>query len=295
MFSAGQMPQNLDVGDAPTVGYVYSFLTSPFSEFAAPETGRYAAFKIIGTSTDKLVVAVYDGIWTLPPSLAEFRKAKILKEYRFAHTGREAIFGTLLQWWSINEFKELRIIGIDRPTNHELMEAEKNFAHAVGSRTASPRFVNYAAEGEWRWHNERENFEREAELKKAKNEAEAKAKEERYKNRLSKLTWDQLLEEKPFENWMPSPPYPPAEFADAARSKIYEVCRELKAIGPRPRKADVRRILKGCVAWFNLADERAGGVIETEEREDICLLLEEIAFVARHPGLSEEVDEWRDW
>lgn len=289
------MPPILDIGAPPAAGCVYSYLTSPFSEFAAPETARYAAFKIIGARADKLVIAVYDGIWSSVPSLAEFRKAKILQEYRFAHTGREAIFGTLLQWWSIDDFKELQLIGIDQPTRHELMEAQKNFANAVGSCTASPRFINYAAEGEWRWHNDRENFEREAELKKAKDQAAARAQEERYKNRLSKLTWDQLLEEKPFENWAPSPPYPPAEFTDAARSKIHEVCIELKEMGPKPRKADVRRILKGCVTWLNLADEKAGGVIETEEREDICLALEEIAFVAKQPSLSEEVDEWRDW
>jgi hypothetical protein len=36
-------------------------------------------------------------------------------------------------------------------------------------------------------------------------------------------------------------------------------------------------------------------VIETEEREDICAALEELAFVARQKGLVAEIDEWRDW
>jgi hypothetical protein len=57
----------------------------------------------------------------------------------------------------------------------------------------------------------------------------------------------------------------------------------------------VRAILRKCVEWFNEADKIAGGVIETEEREDICAILEEMAFVARQKSLVEEVDSWRDW
>ena len=60
IFSPAAAAPKADVGDPPAVGYVYSLLTSPFSEFAASETGRYAAFKIIGANVDKLVVAVYD-------------------------------------------------------------------------------------------------------------------------------------------------------------------------------------------------------------------------------------------
>ena len=57
----------------------------------------------------------------------------------------------------------------------------------------------------------------------------------------------------------------------------------------------MRAALKSCVEWFNAADERAGGVIETEEREDIFAVLEEMAHVARQKNLVEEIDAWRDW
>jgi hypothetical protein len=60
-------------------------------------------------------------------------------------------------------------------------------------------------------------------------------------------------------------------------------------------KQDVRRLLKACVEWFNTANDRAGGVIATEEREDICAALEEMAYVARQPTLMSEVDRWRAW
>ncbi len=57
----------------------------------------------------------------------------------------------------------------------------------------------------------------------------------------------------------------------------------------------MRALLKDCVEWFNMKDAEYGDVIETEEREDICLVLEELACVARHPTLSREIDRWRNW
>lgn len=79
------------------------------------------------------------------------------------------------------------------------------------------------------------------------------------------------------------------------REKIHEACRALSALGPRPRKGAVRTVLRTCVEWFNEADERAGGFIETEEREEIFMALEEIAVVARQKGLVYEIDIWRNW
>jgi len=57
----------------------------------------------------------------------------------------------------------------------------------------------------------------------------------------------------------------------------------------------VRKLLRECVEWFNKADEQAGGVIETEEREDICVVLEEMAYAARQESLVDEINNWRTW
>ena len=76
---------------------------------------------------------------------------------------------------------------------------------------------------------------------------------------------------------------------------IRSACDALEKLGPKPRRADVRAILRKTVIWFNEADAAAGGVIETEEREDICAVLEEMAHVARQKVLVEEIDEWREW
>ena len=49
-------------------------------------------------------------------------------------------------------------------------------------------------------------------------------------------------------------------------------------------------------AWFlKDADAAAGLVLETEERDDIYLLLEEITHVARQPSLLPEMEPWYTW
>ena len=87
----------------------------------------------------------------------------------------------------------------------------------------------------------------------------------------------------------------PEEFIREARNVVHDTCRALRALGSKPRKPDVRRLLRECVEWFNNADQQAGGVIETEEREDICAVLEEMAYVARQKSFADEIEDWRDW
>lgn len=281
---------------APTAGQVYSFLTRPDSEFAPPATGRYAAFKILGADEKFVAIAVLDGIWPIAPTLGETRAASILNEYRFAHTGRPAVFGVNRQWWHPDtDLEELRYVGVHALSSTERSFAAKIASFAVGMRFGTIHAANHAAEGEWRWSNDRQAFVKEHELRTAKANAQRATQEERYRSRLSKLTWDQLLSQTPFQKWSPSPPFPPEEFTSAARDVIRDACIALQALGPKPRRAEVRTILKHTVEWFNEADEKAGGVIETEEREDIYAVLEEMAHVARQKALVDEIDEWRDW
>jgi len=277
-------------------GQVYSFQTRPYSEFSPPKTGRFAAIKILGVDDKHVAVAVLDGIWSDPPTLKAVRATSIINEHRFAHTGRAAVFGVNREWWKpesdLDEFGFVGTLTVSR-AEHSFVDAIAGYA--PGSRFSKLHAANHAAEGEWRWSNDRDAFVLEAEKKNAKDEAERAAQEERYRNRLSNLTWEQLQSETPFQRWSPSPPFPPEEFTHAARATIRTACDALKELGPKPRRADVRAILKKTVLWFNEADEKIGGVIETEEREDICAVLEEMAYVARQKALVGEIDEWREW
>lgn len=279
----------------PETGQLYSFRTKPLSEFSPQDTGRYAVFKALASNEQQVVLAVLDGIWTSPPTLRDAETLVVLHEHRFAYRGQPAVFGTQTAWWVPADLEDLRLLGRRRVSQKEAKLAGTIIHHRAGARYATPRSVNLIAEGEWRWKHDRKALIEENERREAKDAAIRAAQEERYRDRLSGLSWDQLLAETPFERWSPSPPFPPAEFVFEARKTILDACLSLQAMGPKPRKAQVRAVLKRCVEWFNDADERAGGVIETEEREDICAILEEMAFVARQKSLVGEIDEWRDW
>lgn len=278
----------------PTAGTVFSFRTSPFSEFGQQETGRYAAFKILSADEAMIVVGVLDGVWNAPPTLRQAAHLSILNEQRFACSGL-AVFGVQAIWWVPTELLDLRSLGSVRVSGKEAKLADVIINYRIGARHAALRAASTSAEGEWRWAHDRQALVEENEKRLARSAAVSAAKEERYRNRLSKLTWDQLLAENPFERWSPSPPFPPGEFTTQARKTIHDACRSLKAMGPKPRKAGVRAVLRECVTWFNDADEQAGGVIETEEREDICAVLEEMAFTAKQKSLVDEIEQWRTW
>ena len=279
----------------PAAGSVYSFRNAPFSEFAPQITGRYAAFKVLGSNGVYVVIAVLNSIWRKPPSLDDVRACDILREHRFSHTGRLAVFGINAEWWASSELDEMTLLGAMPPSADELQLASNIFNRVPGSSFSTTNTANYAAEGEWRWANDREALVTEQERVSAQQASRRAAQEERHKNRLRGLTWDQLLKETPFERWSPSPPFPPEEFTREAREVVHDTCRALRALGSKPRKPDVRKLLRECVEWFNKADEQACGVIETEEREDICAVLEEMAYVARQTSLVDEIDNWRAW
>lgn len=277
-------------------GQIYSFQTRPYSDFGPADTHRFAAIKILGVSGSHFVIAVLDRVWPEAPTVREIQATSILNEHRFAHTGRPAVFGVNCEWWKPeSDLDKFSFVGTLPVSRAEQPHVDAVAGYASGSRFSTLRAANHAAEGEWRWANDREAFVIEAEKKTAKNEAERAAKEERYRARLSKLTWEQLESETPFERWTPSPPFPSEEFTIAARATIRSACNAIKELGPKPRRTDVRAILRKTVIWFNEADEKAGDVIETQEREDICAVLEEMAHVARQKVLVDEIDEWREW
>jgi hypothetical protein len=163
----------------------------------------------------------------------------------------------------------------------------------MGGRYGGLNWLDAAAETRWREANDPEALRAERKRARAKAAVDHAAREERTRTRLRGLTWETLLSETPFTRWDESPPFPSAAFRDAAQAKIHETCRALQALGPKPKRADVRRLLKGCVEWFNAADAAAGEAIETEEREDVCRVLEEMAHVVRQKALVEEIDAWR--
>ena len=279
----------------PSVADIYTFQTSPFCEFSAQGTGRFAAFKVIGLNENYVAVAVLNGVWNTRPSLNLVRKAMILRECRFSCENELALFGVGTERWLPSKLNDTFYLGAGRISDEERRFATQIVNFSAGFSYANVNSIDSSAEGEWRWRNDRNAVVAEWEKQKANEEELRTAQEERYQKRLRKLTWNQLLSETTFERWAESPPFPPKEFAEAARKCIKDATLKLKELGPKAGKSGVRKVLKECVEWFNQAARNAGGVIETEEREDTCAVLEELAFVARQKSLVAEIDSWRDW
>lgn len=282
----------------PTVeiGEIYSFKTKPFSEYAPSDTDRYAAIKVIGKNSSLVAVAVLDGIWSSKPGTEDVSGAGILREHRFLHNGSAACFGVQnFQWTPSQILSEFDLVCKLPLSKEERHEADQIIGFKVGCSFASLNHANLGAEGEWRWANDREKFEREYEAKQLSQDTERKAAEERYRTRLKTLTWEKFLNEPLLKNWSTSPPFPSAELTAQVRDKIIEASKALQELGEKPRKAEVRQILRETVLWLNEFDRQANGVIETDEREDLCLLLEEMAYLSKQKSLIDEIDGWREW
>lgn len=279
----------------PEAGNILAFETQPTSEFAPKLTNRHAAIKLLGVSEELIVIGVLDRIWSRIPTLQEAERCGLLREHRFQWNDKLSVFAINRKWWSPTQLKNLQFIGAVKVTDDEAHVAELAMSFAPGTTIAPPVAANHAAEGEWRWANDREAYLAESEEENKKVDQAQAAAKKRYRERLSQLTYEKLLSETPLQRWTGASPFPPDDFTSTARSKLHNATRELRELGPKPRKAAVRKILKSLVEWFNEADREADNVIETEEREDVCAAVEELAFVAKQRSLVEEIDDWREW
>jgi hypothetical protein len=280
-MSASSKGQDYNPGD------IYSFHTSPTTEFSPPNTGRYAVLKILGLTDDLVCFVVLDGIFDCHPELNQTRRLRLLRQTRGSFRGDPAFLCVSRSW--DNELDDFRFVGNVGVTTADL-------ALMAGSHTYGTWLTaSHDAEGEWRWKHDRAAYKAEVEKEHEALLARLTAEEARHKKRLKSLTWDRLLAEEPFQRWNRSPPFPPPEFTTLARGRIRSSILELQALGPKPRRPEVRAVLKSCVEWFNEMDERFGHVIETEEREDIHTVLEELAFMARQKKLADEIENWRNW
>ncbi len=270
-------------------GDIYSFRTSPATEFSPRKTNRYAALKILGFKDNMLsfCYVVLDGVFSRHPDLTKVAGLPWLKNTRFSWRGGPACRLVSIEWQ--NDLTDFRYVG-----SVDLSQAD--IALMSECRAGGPwSGASDHAEGEWRWRNDRAAYVDEIERYRRARDERIAAEHERYRTRLRSLTWEKLLAEQAFSRWDAHPPFPPPEFTAAARDRIRSAVLELQALGQKPKKSDVRAVLKACVEWFNARDTEFGEVIETEEREDIYKVLEELAFVARQRSLVEEIERWRNW
>jgi hypothetical protein len=279
---------NPATGDRPRSGDYLSFRTSPVPTDAEP-AGRYAALKIIETNEDFFAYAVLDGIWNAPPTLRNAREATILKRraFRTAPDARieDDVYRCWWWGWRPEDIPEMRLLGNDRVTGEERAALARSLSFTgLCHATAS-------AEREWRWLHDRDGLLKDVKRSETEYATAAAAEARRKRERRKTLTWDQLLAEDPLPNWKT---HPSEAFAAESRAAIQDVCHALKALGPKPPRSHVRAILRGCVEWFNAANERSGD-ISTEQRTEVVNVLEEMAYLSGHRSLTDDARLWRGW
>lgn len=268
-------------------GDIYSFRTSPATAFSPKETGRYVALKVLGLKEGRVCYVILDGVFDRHPDLAETSQLPVLRNTRFRWKGDPACCSVPLDWE--NDLKDVCYIGTLEPSegDDDLLAGCRSIGTWSGGSSD--------AEGEWRWRNDRTAYEEEVARVQRMSDARRAAEREQYDKRLNTLTLEKLLEEPSFSRWNAHPPFPPPDFVAAAKAQVRSTILELQALGSTPGKAQVRAVLKACVEWFNAKDAEFGQVIETEEREDICRVLEELVAAAGQRSLIDEIDEWRNW
>lgn len=289
------MDSRSDLGPlAVDAGTVFGFRTAPLFADSEPDTGRYGAFVVLGHDESVVVLGSLGGVWSQMPTLQEVAACKLLRCNRFAFNNTLAVFACEVS--DVPGLHELTRIGVTALNPEQQRIAAKYLnGQQVGRSFGSPDGVSNDVEGEWRWAHDREALLHEYELKQQREEQARRAAQERFETRLKGLNFDTLLTEDPFARWDPSPPFPSAEFREAATTRVLAAYRQLQALGAKPRRPAVRKVLRELVQWFAEADERAGGVVDTEEREDIALVLEEAAYAAKQPALVEEFATWMRW
>ncbi|MEP3655818.1 MAG: hypothetical protein ABJO36_13060 [Litorimonas sp.] len=287
-------------------GEIYSFKTSPYYNYGTQDTQRYACLKILAPENtaiqfyDSMVTyVVLESVFPAPPTLDEVRGLGALVQKRF-------MFGqlTAFQRMSKNPPKnfatcsarsdwepdllEFALVGSLPLTDEEKELGERNASYSAW------RFASVNAEGEWRWEHDKEMLLSEHTLQKEENERRKQTEKVRFENRLSKLTWDKLLAEDWFERWKESPPFPPQLFKDELRQRIHLSISELQSLGEKYPRAKVRKILKLLVDDITALDQKFDFVIETEEREDIYNVFDDITFLSKQRVLMAEIPDWHD-
>lgn len=143
---------------------------------------------------------------------------------------------------------------------------------------------------QWRWDHDRNALLIEEEEEQSKQVEERRNTEARRAEMLSTLTLDRIVNRDWFENWDEEEE---GQNLPASRLLIRNLVERLRQTS-KLTKAVARRLLRETVKDFNRLD--AGShFIETTHREDICEALEIVMAAARHVGLADEIEEWKEW
>jgi hypothetical protein len=245
--------------------------------------GRWSACRVLDVRGARgLLVEGLDWNDVAPPTLEDVRKARPLALNRHAGPAkpcRDFVRGA--------PPRSFRLLGVLTPSPRERATECWSWGRW--------EFFALQALLEWRWKHDRKALLAEEARRTAAQAARDAEAETKRRTRLAGQTLEGLSRRRFFSSWSRPPAHPSPELTRASRALLREAVERLLGLGPGARQTSKIKILRDCVEAFNRLDEENDHFIETDEREDICEQLEEIAYACGLGHRVTEAYEGRDW
>ncbi len=286
--------QNLNIGD------LVAFQIGEHAGFSAPNKDAWGVFKVLDTGNSRdpsFSLSLLDGLWHDLPRQEDVvgRETLIVKRFLVFSKQRTPwpVIFTMVRGSTIDDLLSTQVIGNDAARNPDETEAIEYIAAKGHARTlAALETIAYHADHEHRAVHDQDTWILEVEEKSKRAAQRRKEQQEREKNRLNGLTLEMLAAELSFEQWDTRHHILPKKFIATLRKLSKTAINSARALGPKPKRKDMRAVLKTYVLGINDVNGAHGYFIETEEREDIYRFIEELCWATKQKPLLDEIDIW---
>lgn len=285
------------------VGYLVAFQIGETTDFSAANRDSWGVVKILDLGDEKdgsFSLSVKSGLWAEKPTQWQVFRTPLLIEERFKKLrtnqlkSKPLIFTTTFD--CVIDLQDAVVIGREFWFNSIEREARRKISadgyfYTIAAIDHAPRSIDH----EHRAKFDEERWKYEIRAYSEKQDRIRQEREERERQRLKKVTIPDLREETQFEEWDNRTQIVPPEFALGVRKRSKELLNDLEVLRAKPRRKDVRGLLKAYISWLNTFDGSFGYAIETEEREDLMVFVEELCWATKQKPLIAEADAWRTW
>lgn len=283
-------------------GDLIAFQIGATDGFSAPHKDHWGVAKVLdlGNPNDSAIsISVAAQLWPKRPTKWQAFRAPVLIEKRFLRLGNtrppEALIFTTPYDAAI-ALPSARIIGTTTWFNRAERAARDEInAHGYYFRFGTIEQAPFCLDHEHRALTDTDRWLTEIKADIAKQEKVWAQQAAREKSRLKKITLQVLHAETRFPEWDQRAQIVPPAFASDVRRRSDETIAALAALGPKPKRKDVRVVLRAYMAGLDAANGQHGYWIETEERQDLLDFVEELCWATRQKPLFAEAADWRDW
>jgi hypothetical protein len=258
-----------------------AILPGPGATYLIPLTdGRFGLCRVIRRDENKfgykevVLAELSSWIGTKAPDLTDpgLRHALKLTHHKWRGQAERV-------WTDDPPPPSFKYLGCIEPTAKERRVSCKSH----GSWAAFP----YQRLMQWRWENERAQVLAEDEERQRQEEAQRTTQAEKRKT----PTLGRLRRNTPFKEWQG---HVPTETIRASRKIIRDSIDAIRALGTKPSRKGVLRVIRTGVERFNDLDA-ATPFISTIEREDIAESFNDMAEACGLKDIDDVTEDWRDW